>query len=135
MKHKISLVACPLLLASLPGLASAHTLDLPITTAKETNAVSFRSVRLEHDATGQHVIKGQLHRLARAPVHFGHLDYAVVDQQGKTLETGQASYTSAIRLRHVYRPSYFSIAPNVELNQGDTVQLCWSADPMHGNGH
>lgn len=79
MKHKISLVACPLLLASLPGLASAHTLDLPITTAKETNVVTFRSVRLEHNAAGQHVIKGQLHRLARAPVHFGHLNYAVVD--------------------------------------------------------
>ncbi len=135
MKNKTFKAIAIMLLASLPLLASAHTLDLPITTTQTGNKVEFQSVRIEHDKTGQHVIKGQLRRLARDPVHFGHLDYVVLDNAGKTLETGQVNYSPAIRLRHVNHPSYFTVSSKVGLESGSTVQLGWSADPMHDNSH
>lgn len=128
-----TLIVSAFLLAGSPIVVEAHTLDLPITTSNEANKVAFRSVRVEHDPAGRHIIKGQLRRLGRDPIHFGHLDYQIRDPQGKSVETGQDNYTSAIRLRHAHRPSYFTINPEAALNDGYSVQLTWTPDPLHGH--
>jgi hypothetical protein len=131
MKRNILLVMSITLLAGLPLLASAHPLpSLTITTAQEGNKVAFQSVRLEHDRTGHHIIKGQLRRIGREPVHFGHIDYTVTDVKGKVLETGQTNYTSAIKLRHMQHPSYLTVAPKVALTSDSHINLAWTPDPL-----
>ena len=130
MKRNTLLVMSITLLAGLPLLASAHPLpNLTITTAQEGNKVAFQSVRLEHDRAGHDVIKGQLRRIGREPVHFGHINYTVTDDKGKVLETGQANYTSAIRLRHVQHPSYLTVAPKVALTSDSHINLVWTPAP------
>jgi hypothetical protein len=132
MKHQSLLVISAVLLAGLPLLASAYPCpNLTITTEQNGNKVAFQSVRLEHDRAGHNVIKGQLRRLVRDPVHFGHIDYTVTDAKGKVLETGQANYSSAIRLRHVQHPSYLTVAPKVALEAGSHVNLAWMPGPFH----
>jgi hypothetical protein len=132
MKRKTLLALSLTLLAGLPLLASAHPLpDLTITTEQEGNKVAFQSVRLEHDRAGHHIIKGQLRRIARDPVHFGHIDYTVTDGKGKVLETGQTDYTSAIKRRRMQHPSYLTVAPTRVLEADNHINLVWTPEPLH----
>lgn len=134
MKRNILLVMSITLLAGLPLLASAHPLpNLTITTEEEGNKVAFQNVRLEHDRAGHHIIKGQLRRIGREPVHFGHIDYTVTDGKGKVLETGQTNYTSAIKLRRMQHPSYLTVTPTVALASDSHIILTWASAPAKGS--
>ncbi|HRJ53186.1 MAG TPA: hypothetical protein PLE99_10480 [Candidatus Thiothrix moscowensis] len=89
-------------------------------TDTQSAPVAFQSLRME----GQ-MVKGQIRRLGREPVHFGHVDYAVVDSQGNIKETGWVEHSGAIRLRHPRTPSLFSIPLKQPLKTGERVQLTY----------
>jgi hypothetical protein len=99
----------------------ATTADNVFITDTHAAAVTFRSLRVE----GQRTVKGQIHLTGRNPVHFGHVDYAVLDANGKVREQGWVEHSSAIRLRHANWPSLFTINLKQPLADGERVQLVY----------
>lgn len=100
-----------------PVVKTADSLFITDTTAAP---VAFQSLRLE----GQ-TLKGQIRRVGRDPVHFGHVDYAVLDASGKVREQGQVEHTAAIRQRQPRQPSLFSIPLKQPLTATEKVKLTY----------
>ncbi len=120
-----------LALTSCTSLSAAMT-DTSFITDTHAASVAFRSLRVESNTSGQPtVIKGQIHRTGHDPVRFGHVDYAVLDTQGKIRETGWVEHSSAIRLRNVHRPSLFSINLKQPLLQGENIKLSYHTGSHH----
>lgn len=116
----------PLLALTACASLSAAVTDTAFTTDTSAASVAFRSLRVENSNSGQPtVIKGQIHRTGHDPVRSGHVDYAVLDAQGKVREEGWVEHSSAIRLRNVHRPSLFNIDLQQPLAQGDQVKLTY----------
>lgn len=89
-------------------------------------SVAFQSLRVEADASGQNtLVKGQIRRTGREPVHFGHVDYTVLNAQGAVREEGFTEHSAAIRLRDTYRPSLFNIHLKQPLQQGERIRLSY----------
>lgn len=110
--------------------ACASNLDVASNTGFITDtsaaSVAFRSLRVENGADGQPtVVKGQIHLTGHNPVRFGHVDYAVLDAQGRVREEGWVEHSGAIRLRQAHRPSRFSIELQQPLAQGEQVRLTY----------
>ena len=101
------------------------TADNVFITDTHAAAVAFRSLRVEEQ---NRVVKGQIHRIGRDPVHFGQVDYAVLNARGKVLEAGSVEHSAAIRLRNVHRPSLFSINLKQPLQAGDKVKLDYATN-------
>lgn len=97
-----------------------HTAGSPFITDTQAAPIAFQSLRLE----GQ-TVKGQIRRIGREPVHFGHVDYAVLDARGEVREQGWVEHTAAIRQRQPRQPSLFSIHLQQPLTDGETVRLSY----------
>ncbi len=122
----IALALLPIMTACTTHPLVADNAETLFTTNTQAAAVAFRSLRVENDANGaKTTIKGQIHRTGRNPVHFGHVDYTVLDANGKVRETGWVEHSAAIRLRNTHRPSLFSIGLKQPLVAGETVQLTY----------
>lgn len=78
-------------------------------TVDGASKVVFHDLRVETAANGSGFLRGNLTRLGHDPVYFGHLDYTILDPNGKTLQSGQADYSGAIKQRLPRRPSVFAI--------------------------
>lgn len=114
-----------LTLTACTSLSAAMT-DTTFIADTRAASVAFRSLRVENNASGQStVIKGQIHRTGHGPVRFGHVDYTVLDAQGKIREKGWVEHSSAIRLRDAHRPSLFSIHLKQPLLQGEKIKLSY----------
>lgn len=116
---------CALLLgiASLNGCANAPHLsatNVQISTDSNNHPVAFQALRSE----GQ-TVKGQIRLTGLQPVHFGHVDYRVVDAHGKVTAQGTVEHSAAIKLRNSHRPSLFSIYLPQPLASGDRVYLTY----------
>lgn len=70
--------------------------------------VAFHNVRIEQSSNGKTIVKGDLRRISKEPVRFGHIDYRLVEN-GQTLEEGKIAYGSAIKRRLTSRHSPFHI--------------------------
>jgi len=103
-------------------LAAVLSLSMGVAVAAENNAqqiqgiqtngaskVAFQNLRIETSPDGTSFMRGSLRRIGRNPVHFGHLDYTITDNNGKVLDAGKADYSGAIKQRHSHGLSYFSI--------------------------
>lgn len=97
-----------------------HAADNTFMTDTQAAPVAFQSLRME----GQ-TVKGQIRRIGREPVHFGHVDYAVVDAGGTVREKGWVEHTAAIRQRQPRQPSLFSIHLQRPLAGGEKVRLSY----------
>lgn len=69
--------------------------------------------------------KGQIHRTGREPVRFGHVDYAVLDVNGKPREQGWVEHSAAIRFRNTHRPALFSIDSKRPLVANEKILLTY----------
>lgn len=105
------------------SIAPNTTADNVFITDTHAAAVVFRSLRVEEQNS---LIKGQIHRLGRDPIHFGQVDYAVLDTSGKVRESGSVEHSAAIRLRSVRRPSLFNITLKQPLQAGEKVKLSYT---------
>lgn len=116
-----SLLAAAILLGvSACSTPVAPTADGFFITDTSAAPVAFQSLRVE----GQ-TVRGQIRRVGRDPVHFGHVDYAVLDASGKVREQGQVEHTAAIRQRQPRQPSLFSIPLQRPLAAGEKVRLAY----------
>lgn len=116
----------PIMTACTTNPMVADSTETLFTTDTQAAPVAFRALRAETGANGaQTQIKGQIHLTGREPVHFGHVDYAVLDTSGKVREAGWVEHSSAIRLRNTHRPSLFSIGLKQPLAAGEKVQLIY----------
>ncbi len=86
------------------AIAPSNNTTTRFVTDTHAAPVAFQALRVE----GQ-TIKGQIHLTGREPVRFGHVDYAVLDVNGKTREQGWVEHSAAIRFRNTHRPALFSI--------------------------
>ncbi|OQX01246.1 MAG: hypothetical protein BWK73_46745 [Thiothrix lacustris] len=108
MKNILLAVMLPLLVVACTTTPEKTALQQGIST-KGAAKVAFHNVRITTNPNGTNQLQGNLQRIGRDPVHFGHLDYAVTDLNGKMLEAGQANYSGAIKRRQPRTPSRFSI--------------------------
>lgn len=108
MKNLLLAVMLPLLAVACTTTPEKNALQQGIST-NGAATVAFQNVRITTNPNGTNQLQGSLQRIGRDPVHFGHLDYAVTDLNGKVFEAGQASYTGAIKQRLPRTPSRFSI--------------------------
>lgn len=121
----ILLAACLLTQAACAS-APDSTAGTAFITDTSAASVAFRSLRVEDGANGQpNVVKGQIFRTGHNPIRFGHVDYTVLDAQGRIREEGWVEHTAAIRLRQAHRPSRFSIELQQPLAQGEQVRLSY----------
>lgn len=115
-----------LLGASACATPPASGAGVTFATDANTAPVTFRSLRVENGADGQpNLIKGQIHLTRSEPVRFGHVDYTVLDAQGRPQENGWVEHSSAIRQRNAHRPSLFSIQLRQPLSAGERVRLTY----------
>ena len=122
----LAVALVPIMTACTTNPLVAKSAETLFTTNTQAAAVAFRSMRFESGANGaKTTIKGQVHLTGRDPVHFGHVDYAVLDTNGKVREAGWVEHSSAIRLRNTHRPSLFSIGLKQPLTVGEKVQLTY----------
>lgn len=91
-------------------------------TDTQAAPVAFEALRLE---SGQTVIRGQVRLTGHEPVHFGHVDYAVLDRPGQVREQGWVEHSSAIRLRNTHRPALFTIRLQRAVGDGEKVRLTY----------
>lgn len=116
----------PMMTACTTNLLVSDSTEALFTTDTRAASVAFRSLRIETGANGEKTqIKGQIHRTGREPVHFGHVDYAVLDASGKVREEGWVEHSSAIRLRSTHRPALFRIDLQQALKTGEKVKLTY----------
>ncbi|OQX07435.1 MAG: hypothetical protein BWK73_28125 [Thiothrix lacustris] len=97
-----------------------------VTATGSNTSVAFESLRVEADKKGGNtLVKGQIRRIGREPIHFGYVDYAVLNAQGTVRESGFVGHSSAIRIRNIYRPSLFDIHLKQPLASGEKVRLSY----------
>ncbi len=132
LRSLIALTLLPLMTACTPHPLVADNAATLFITNTQGAAVAFRSLRVESNANdAETTIKGQIHLTGRDPVHFGHVDYAVLDTNGTVREAGWVEHSSAIRLRNTHRPSLFSIRLKQPLAVGGKVQLTYHTGSHH----
>lgn len=120
-----SLFTTIVLTAGISACAIAPNDNMTNRFVTDTHAapVAFQALRVE----GQ-TIKGQIRLTGREPVRFGHVDYAVLDVNGKPREQGWVEHSAAIRFRNTHRPALFSIDLKQPLAAGEKVMLTYHLD-------
>ncbi|MDQ5768623.1 hypothetical protein [Thiothrix subterranea] len=109
MNKKLLAALLPLLVVGCAATPEKTALQAQGISTDGASTVAFQNVHLENTASGTSQICGNLERIGRDPVRFGHLDYTVTDASGKVLESGKANYSGAIKQRQPRTASRFTI--------------------------
>ena len=121
MKILLYAVTLPLFLVGCANVAEKPTITPTVFTTNGASKVAFHDLSIENAM----VLRGNLTRLGRDPVHFGHVDYTITDGNGTVIQTGQTDYSGAIKQRRSANVSRFAIPLQQPWQAGQHATLTW----------
>ncbi len=125
MKILLCAVTLPLFLVGCANVAEKPTITPTAFTTNGASTVAFHDLRIENT----NALCGNLTRLGRNPVHFGHVDYTITDHNGKVVQSGQTDYSGAIKQRRSANVSRFAIPLQQTWQAGQHATLTWHDQP------
>ena len=125
MKILLYAVTLPLFLVGCANVAEKPTITPTAFTTDGASKVVFHDLRIENT----NAVCGNLTRLGRDPVHFGHVDYTITDGNGTVIQAGQTDYSGAIKQRRSANVSRFAIPLQQAWQAEQHATLTWHDQP------